>query len=174
MNVIVVTGSMGSGKTTMIGELSDLLATRGIAHAAIDIDAFGHAYDPTATLNLAAVAYRNVAAAVGNYVACGVTRFVLAGAIETSSELAQLHEAVGTSEVVICRLRAPVAVMQERIRLREPGMWQQQYVDRVAILDAALNRAGLEHFVVANDGSRAITDVAEEILQRAGWLQQAN
>jgi hypothetical protein len=50
------------------------------------------------------------------------------------------------------------------------GYVAKKYVDRVAILDAALNRAGLEDFVVADDGSRPINDVAEEILQRAGWL----
>ncbi len=44
---------------------------RGIAHAAIDVDAFGNAHDP-------------------------------AGAIETGAELS---------------------------RLREPGLWQQKYVD---------------------------------------------
>jgi predicted kinase len=171
MKVLVVTGSMGSGKTTMIGELSDLLASRGIAHAAIDIDAFGNAHDPLDAIDLAAVAYRNVAAAVGNYAARGVSTFVLAGAIETAAELTQLQEAVGTTDVVVCRLGAPIAVMQDRIRRREPGMWQQKYVDRVAMLEATLDRAGLEDFAVANDGSRPITSVAEEILQRAGWLQ---
>jgi hypothetical protein len=39
------------------------------------------------------------------------------------------------------------------------------------MLEATLDRAGLEDFAVANDGSRPITSVAEEILQRAGWLQ---
>ena len=48
MKALVITGSMGSGKTTLIGEISDLLAMRGVAHAAIDIDAFGNAHDPPA------------------------------------------------------------------------------------------------------------------------------
>jgi hypothetical protein len=169
MQVLVVTGSMGSGKTTMIGELSDLLASRGIAHAAIDIDAFGNAHDPLGAIDLAAVAYRNVAAAVGNYAARGVTTFVLAGAIETAVELTQLQDAVGTTDMVVCRLGAPLAVMQDRVRRREPGMWQQKYVDRVGVLEAALDQAAIEDFAVVNDGARPITEVAEEILQRAGW-----
>jgi hypothetical protein len=117
------------------------------------------------------MAYRNVAAAVMNYAAEGVTTFVLAGAIETRSELAQLRGAVGATDLVVCRLLAPPALMQQRVRGREPGIWQQKYVDRVAMLEATLDRAGLEDFAVANDGSRPITSVAEEILQRAGWLQ---
>ena len=59
--------------------------------------------------------------------------------------------------------------MQERIRAREPGFWQQKYVDRVAVLEDALDKAALEDFSLANDGTRRVTDVAGEILQRAGW-----
>ena len=182
MNVLVITGSMGSGKTTMMGEVSDLLAMRGVVHAAIDIDAFGNAHDPSGAMDLAAIAYRNVAAAVRNYAAEGVTTLVMAGAIETLSELAQLRGAVGATDLVVCRLIAPVAIMQQRgqidnhafvgavacVRGREPGIWQQKYVDRVVVLEDALDKAAVEDFAVANDGARPITEVAREILQRAG------
>lgn len=70
---------------------------------------------------------------------------------------------------IVCRLTAPLAVMQERIRARERGFWQQKYVDRVAVLEDALDKAALEDFSLVNDGTRRITDVAGEILQRAGW-----
>jgi adenylylsulfate kinase len=170
MNVLVITGSMGSGKTTMMGEVSDLLAMRGVVHAAIDIDAFGNAHDPAGSMDLAAMAYRNVAAAVRNYAAEGVTTLVMAGAIETRSELEQLRGAVGATDLVVCRLIAPVAIMQQRVRGREPGSWQQKYVDRVEVLEDALDKAAVEDFAVANDGARPITEVAREILQRAGWI----
>ena len=170
MRALVITGSMGSGKTTMMGEISDLLAMRGIAHAAIDIDAFGNAHDPAGAIDLAAIAYRNVAAVVRNYAMEGVNTFVMAGAIETGAELSQLRETVGgDAEIVVCRLIAPLAVMQQRIRAREPGFWQQKYVDRVAVLEDALDKAALEDFSLANDGTRRVTVVAGEILQRAGW-----
>jgi type II secretory pathway predicted ATPase ExeA len=169
MRVLVITGSMGSGKTTMMGEVSDLLAMRGTVHAAIDIDAFGNVHDPAGAIDLAAMAYRNVAAAVRNYAAEGVTTLVMAGAIETRAELAQLRGAVGATDLVVCRLRAPLAIMQQRVRAREPGIWQQKYVDRVAVLEEALDHAALEDVSVVNDGSRPVTNVAREILQRAGW-----
>src|SRR5688500_7102899 len=37
VRVLVITGSMGAGKTTVMGEVSDLLAARGVRHAALDI-----------------------------------------------------------------------------------------------------------------------------------------
>ena len=36
--VIVITGNMGAGKTTILAEASDLLTAGGIVHAAIDLD----------------------------------------------------------------------------------------------------------------------------------------
>jgi hypothetical protein len=38
VKVLVISGSMGSGKTTVLGEASDLLTMANILHAAIDLD----------------------------------------------------------------------------------------------------------------------------------------
>jgi hypothetical protein len=59
--------------------------------------------------------------------------------------------------------------MQQRIRLREPGMLQEQFVARVAELEASLDAASVEEFSVEKEG-RSVTAVAREILARAGWL----
>jgi hypothetical protein len=141
-----------------------------MTHAALDIDAFGNAHDPDGALDLAAMAYQNVSAAVRNYAAAGVSTFVLAGAIESRAELAQLCGATAATDLVVCRLTAPVSVMQERVRVREPGIWQQKYVDRVAVLEDRLDAAALESFRLLNDGARSITELGEEMLKRTGWL----
>jgi hypothetical protein len=46
-SLLVITGGMGAGKTSILGEASDLLAMRQIAHAAIDLDALGLAWLPS-------------------------------------------------------------------------------------------------------------------------------
>lgn len=48
-------------------------------------------------------------------------------------------------------------------------MLQQKFVDRAAELEALLDHAHVEEFEVQNDG-RSVTDVAQEILVRSGWL----
>src|SRR6266404_2571668 len=45
-SLLIITGGMGAGKTSVLGEASDLLALRHITHAAIDLDAFGLAHLP--------------------------------------------------------------------------------------------------------------------------------
>lgn len=43
-SLLIITGSIGAGKTSTLYEASDLLAERQIAHAAIDLDALGIVY----------------------------------------------------------------------------------------------------------------------------------
>jgi hypothetical protein len=155
--VLVISGSMGAGKTTVLGEASDFLAARDIVHAAIDLDALsiGHYTGDLATPNLAAV-WRN-------YAAAGVTRLLLA---EADVDRERIRQAVSGAQIVVCRLRASVDTMQERVRVREPGMRQEEFVARVAELERTI---GGEDFSVDNDG-RDITEVAREVLLGAGWL----
>jgi len=46
---------------------------------------------------------------------------------------------------------------------------QDNYVARVTELNAVLDRAHLEDFSLPNE-NRAVSDVANEMLVRAGWL----
>ena len=160
VSVLVLSGSMGSGKTTVLGEASDLLAAADIEHAAIDADglSIGHLREDLTARNLAAV--------WSNYAAAGVTRLILAEAIDGPEKLARIRDAVPGAEIVVCRLRARIETMQQRVRLREPGMRQDEFVRRVAELDRSLI---LENFTVDNDG-RDVTAVAREVLTRARWL----
>jgi len=50
-SLVIITGAMGAGKTSVLGEASDILTLQCIAHAAIDVDALGLAYLPTASGN---------------------------------------------------------------------------------------------------------------------------
>ena len=49
-------------------------------------------------------------------------------------------------------------------------MIQAQAIARAATLDDILERAQAEDYTVDNGPGRSITDVAREVLSRAGWL----
>src|SRR6202790_531799 len=57
--LLIITGTMGAGKTTVLGEASDILALRHIPDAAIDLDALGLVHIPSAPGN-DVVMYRNL------------------------------------------------------------------------------------------------------------------
>jgi hypothetical protein len=166
-SVVVISGSMGSGKTSVLGEASDLLTANGIVHAAIDLDAIGAAHLPRGAAD--DVRHRNLAAICRNYAAEGVAQFLLAGAIEDAQELDRIRLAAEAATVVVVRLTARLETMQARIRTRETGMLQSFFVARVAELDDILDRSHLERATVSNDG-RLLTEVARELLVIAGWL----
>lgn len=159
---------MGAGKTTVLGEASDILAQRNIVHAAIDVDCLDLAYLPEATCS-DALMYENLRSICQNFTAAGVHRFLLARAIENAADLKLIRDIIPAANTIVCRLTASVETMSQRVDSREPGMWRARRVARVRELNALLDRARLEDFAVDNE-SRSLTDVAKEILMKAGWI----
>jgi hypothetical protein len=167
-SLLIITGSMGAGKTSVLGEASDILALRRIAHAAIDLDALGLGHIPSAASN-DGVKYRNLQSVCENYASLGVKRVLLARAVEDRAELELCLGAVSATNTVVCRLTASLEVMEQRVKRRESGVLQREYIARVAKLNDILDRARLEDFTVTNE-DRPLRGVAYEMLLRAGWI----
>jgi len=159
---------MGTGKTSVLGEASDILTLRHISHAAIDVDALGLAYLPTAAGN-DDVMYRNLRSVCNNYASVGVTRFMLARALENRAELDLCRSIASAAHSVVCRLTASIETMEQRVRMRESGVSQRAYVARVAELNMILDGARLEDFSLASENC-SLTEVAHEMLVTAGWI----
>jgi hypothetical protein len=167
-SLLIITGSMGAGKTTVLAEASDILSLRNIAHAAVDLDAFGLAYLPSAASN-DDVMYRNFQSICENYASYGVKRMLVARAMEDRGELERCRGIISATSMVVCRLTARIETMQQRVRAREIGVLGAEYSARVVVLNAALDRARLEDFTVSTE-NRSPTDVAQEMLTKAGWI----
>ena len=167
-SLLIITGAMGAGKTAVLGEASDILAQRQIIHAAIDLDALGVAHLPSATRS-DGVMYDNLRSIYGNYAALGVQRFLVARAIEDCAQLELCRAMIPAANVVVCRLTASIEAMKRRVEMRDLGMLRHEYVARVAKLNLVLDRARLENFAVLNE-QRSLTDVAYEMLVKAGWI----
>jgi hypothetical protein len=169
-SLLIITGTMGAGKTSVLGEASDILARLGIAHAAIDLDALGLAYIPSADGD-DGVMYRNLKSVCENYASLGVGRLLLARATEDHADLELCRGAVSAKNVIVCRLTASLEVMEQRVKKREWGVSQREYVARVAKLNDILDRARVEDFRVPNE-NRTLSDVAYEMLLKAGWITE--
>jgi len=166
--LLIISGGMGAGKSTVLAEASDILGLRHIAHAAIDLDALGLAHLPSAASN-DGVMYRNLQSVCKNYASLGVQRILLARAMEDRAELELCRGIVSATNTVVCRLTASIEAMQQRVKMRESGVSQGEYVARVEKLNAILDRARLEDFTVSSE-SRPLTEIAHEMLVKAGWI----
>lgn len=105
--VLVVTGPVGVGKTTVALAASELLDQRGISHALVDADWLRWRYprsshDPFET----ALGLRNLAAVWANYRAAGAGRLILADVMESREAVTAYLSAVPGAEVVVVRLCA--------------------------------------------------------------------
>jgi hypothetical protein len=159
---------MGAGKSSVLAEASDILALHRVVHAAIDLDALGLAHLPSATGN-DEVMYRNLECVCKNYASLGVKRLLLARAMEDRAELELCRSAVSAATAVVCRLTASIEAMEQRVKNRELGALQPEFIARVATLNAILERARLEDFTLTNE-NRSLTEVAQEMLTKAGWI----
>lgn len=113
--------------------------------------------------------YDNLRSVCRNYAALGVERFLVARAIEDDAQLKLCRDIIPAVNTVVCRLTASIKAMQRRVRIRDSGISQRESVARVAELNVILDRARLEDFAVANENC-SLTDVALEMLVRAGWI----
>ena len=161
VKVLVISGAMGSGKTTVMAEVSDLLIAADIPHAAVDLDALGIVH-PSDGGN-EDLWFQNLQSVWNNYSRVGIRRLIIATALETIRDRERLRQAVPGAEIVVCRLRASLDTMQQRIRVREPGICQQKFVTRASELDALLDATNVEDFSIDND-RRSVTEVARDAL----------
>lgn len=168
--LLVISGTMGAGKTTVLSEASDLLAQAGVPHAAIDLDWLSVMH-PSNGPRGDELMFANLAAVWPIYKRAGASRLMVASVVENRSGLARYRTAVPGSDPVVCRLEAAASDVERRLRAREPGMFQEGAIARSTALTNLLARTGAEDFKVDNDEGRHITDVAREVLARAGWLE---
>jgi hypothetical protein len=168
-SLLIITGAMGAGKTAVLGEATDILARRGIVHAAIDMDALGLAHLPSVARDGVMIMFENLRSVCGNYAAHGVQRFMVARAIEDDAQLKLCRNIIPAANTVVCRLVATIETMRWRVEMRELGILQPEYVARVEELNSILDQAQLEDFIVVNE-NRPLTGVALEVLVKARWI----
>jgi hypothetical protein len=130
-SLLIITGTMGAGKTAVLGEASDILARRQIVHAAIDMDALGLAHLSSAASDGVMIMFENLRSVCGNYAAVGVQKFLVARAIEDAAQLKLCREIIPAANAVVCRLAASVETMKRRVETRELGILQPEYVARL-------------------------------------------
>lgn len=168
--VLLITGPVGVGKTSVGAEVSELLGRAAIPHAFVDMDHLRWCPPaPPADRFNVALGLRNLAAVWANYRAVGARRLVIADVLEAREALASFEAAVPGAAIQVVRLRASVGTLTGRVRQRETGENLDWYLHRTAELAAQMERDRLEDLVIDTDG-RGVVEVARAILDHYGWL----
>ena len=167
--VLVLSGPIGVGKTTLLGEVADLLREVGETFVAVDLDGLTQVFPrPAGDPQAMGLGAQNLAAVWVNAASVGARRMVLASVIETDYDLGLVLEAVPGANPFIVRLTADEATLFDRVRRREIGTARGWHLERSFELAESLRRAGLEDAVVESD-DRPVREIGREILSLAGW-----
>jgi adenylylsulfate kinase-like enzyme len=165
--VLLVSGTVGVGKSTILDAIHELLSRAEVPHGCVDADALALSWPRRGDFNQVAV-LENVASLWRNARRVGAQRFVIATVVERREELDAYRHAIPHAELVLVQLTAPEAVRVARLRRREIGAELEWHLQRTAGLQRILDDAALHDFAIANDG-RPAREVALEVLTRAGW-----
>jgi predicted kinase len=103
-----------------------------------------------------------------NFRAVGVERLIVTRVLESRSLIRHLTDAVPGAEVVVVRLRAPLAVVQARIRERN-GDHAEWFLDAAEHLVPAMDAQAVEDYLIDNS-ALSIDQTAREVLRVTGWL----
>jgi hypothetical protein len=166
---LLITGTVGVGKSAVAAEINDALAALKVPNAAVDLDALVWQWPSTSRWN-DDLLFENLAALWPNYAAHGATSLILARVLEGPAELTRYAAAVPGAEITVCRLVAPEDLRVNRLLGRmPPGPSRDWHLARTVELDAILDRLSCADFVVEN-GDRPIRDVALDVLTGAHWI----
>ena len=165
VDVLILHGSPGSGKTTLSREIAELLREADMANAVIDLDDLNKVYPHPHR----SFARDNLRAIWPNYAAVPDVKVVIPSVIADEEERGLLRAAVPGSRFVVCELTAPEAVLKQRVTAREPNeYWQNILRDFAELYHQRRDLAKIRDFQVTTH-DRPVEQAAREVIEKAGW-----
>jgi hypothetical protein len=100
---------------------------------------------------------------------CRPSRLLLSTLVDQRSDLRLVSEAVPGAVITVVRLHAPLPVLEQRIRLREPDAPESELVGARWWMQH-FNEVQVEEYVVETE-NRPAGEIARELLRLADWLR---
>jgi adenylylsulfate kinase len=167
---IVITGPVGSGKSTTAATVSDLLEATAITHALIDMDYLRWVYpSPKGDRFSMRLGYRNLATIWPNFQEAGVSCVLLADVVESRDQVREYEAAMPWTTVTVVRLDVPMDEIARRLRARETDSTLDWHLNRAPELQGIMEREDVGDIII-DVGSRPALDIAREIVLRTGII----
>ncbi|RIJ56607.1 AAA family ATPase [Clavibacter phaseoli] len=170
-DAVILTGTVGAGKTTTMHALGALLAERGVPHALVDMDAVRllHPANPADPFQQE-LALRNLGDLSRNYRQAGARVVVVATVVERAGDLPRHVAALGSHEPLLVRLAVDADIVRARLDARHRDdaaalAWHRARAPELAAIIDAADLGG----VAIDTTSRTPAEVATLVAERIGW-----
>jgi hypothetical protein len=170
-DAVILTGTVGAGKTTTMHAVGALLAERGIPHALVDLDAVRLLHPaPPADPFQQELALRNLGDLSRNYREAGARVVVVAAVVEHAGDLPRYADALGSRDPLLVRLAVDADAVRARLDARHGDdaaalAWHRARAPELAAIIDAADLGGL----AIDTTARTPAEVAALVADRAGW-----
>lgn len=166
--VLIVNGTIGSGKSTIGLAINEILEREEVPHVYLDLDRLTDCYPKKGPFN-DEIMFESLAALWPVYASAGADRLILARVVEDRSELESYERALGECSFTVALVTASETTRRTRISGREFGDSLKWHLDRSRQLDQILINSDAYDFAVHNEDNEPLK-VANGILKRCGWI----
>lgn len=181
VEILLITGPAGVGKSTLCWEMGDVLAEAGIAHVAIESDELDRVFPKPGAEELASLApgardvsQLNLAALWATYRALGHTRLIMSGVmLHVAFDKSWILAAIPEARITVVRLRAGDEALLERLDRRETGAGRDAQIERSLRQAKRMTGEATDGFIIVETDGRAPAELAGEVLGKSGWLSLA-
>ena len=178
VEILLITGPAGVGKSTLCWEMGAILAEAGIAHATIESDELDRVFPKPGAEELALLApgardvsQLNLAALWGTYRALGHSRLIMSGVmLHVAFDRRWILAAIPEARITVVRLRAGDEALLERLDRREAGAGRDAQIERSLRQARRLAGEAADGFIIVETDGRTPTELAGDVLGKAGWL----
>ena len=177
VQLVLITGPAGVGKSTLAWEMSAQLAEAGTAHAVIESDELDRVFPRPTAADLAVlqpgttdVSGLTLAALWSVYRKLGHDRAILSGVmLHLAFDTRWILAAIPDAELTVVRLQASDAALTARLSRRETDAGAAAQIARSLKQSARMAAQETGQMIVLATDGRTPADLAREVIGAIGW-----
>jgi hypothetical protein len=179
MQLLLITGPAGVGKSTLSWEMSAQLAAAKVAHAVIETDELDRVFPHPRVEELdriqpgtTDVSSINLAATWSTYRALGHTRLIMSGVMmHLDFDKRWILAVIPEAQITVVRMLATEPTLLARLAQREIGSGSDEQAQRSLRQARRMAGGNVEGMIVLPTDGKRPAELAKFILQKTGWLE---